>query len=184
MTTTVSQKTELRLLVAMTLSIIALAVIIIPGLTHAATYAYVNQAGEVSSVQATDPMTAIDTAPNRAVHSGVLLLSSVVNGLGVAPTISDVSVNAARNSASVSWNTDQSAQGVVYYSTSPLTIYERLHSVDVSGSKAMTDTSFRSSQSVSLSSLDANTTYFYLVYVTDQAGNVSVTVPSTFKTSN
>jgi len=37
---------------------------------------------------------------------------------------------------------------------------------------------------VSLQNLQPNTTYFYLIYTTDQKGNVSVTWPSTFQTTN
>lgn len=48
----------------------------LPGLAHAATYAYVNQSQEVSTVTADDWMSAIATAPNIDVHSGVLLLTS------------------------------------------------------------------------------------------------------------
>jgi phosphodiesterase/alkaline phosphatase D-like protein len=56
--------------------------------------------------------------------------------------------------------------------------------VNVSGSTAMTDTNFRNAQSVSLQNLQANTTYYYLIYTTDQTGNVSVTWPATFQTTN
>ncbi len=101
-----------------------------------------------------------------------------------APYISSVFVNANRNSAAVSWNTNEYANGVVYYSTSPLSTYERANSVDVSGNTAMTDTGFRTSQNVSISGLQANTVYYYLIYTTDQSGNVSVTWPSTFQTAN
>lgn len=83
-------------------------------------------------------------------------------------------------SATVNWSTSELARGVVYYSNTPLTTYERINSVDVSGLTAMTDSSARSSQSVSISGLSRNTTYYYLIYSTDQVGNVSVTWPSTF----
>ncbi len=100
-----------------------------------------------------------------------------------APLISSVSANPSVNSAVVSWNTNEFARGVVYYSTSPLTTYERTNSVDVSGTTAMTDTNYRTSQNVSLTGLTANTTYYFLVYTTGQDGNVSVTWPSTFHTT-
>jgi len=103
---------------------------------------------------------------------------------GSAPVISTVAVGAGRNSATVNWNTNQYATGVVYYSTSPLTTYESNGSVNVSGSTAMTDTVLRTSQSVALSGLATNTTYYYLVYTTNQNGNVSVTWPSSFRTTN
>ncbi len=112
----------------------------------------------------------------------------IANGLtsaaGAAPIISSVNVHAGTNSATVGWYTNESAKGVVYYSTSPLTTYENTNSVTTSGNTAMTDSVYRTSQSVALSNLSANTTYYYMVYTTDQAGNVSVTWPTSFRTSN
>lgn len=110
---------------------------------------------------------------------------SVVIGMGgIAPTISSVNVGASRNSAIVNWNTNQSAKGVVYVSPSPLVTYEREHSVDVSGNVAMMDSNYRNTQSVSLTNLQPNTTYYYMIYTTNQFGDVSVTVPSAFLTTN
>jgi len=47
-----------------------------PALTYAATYAYVNAMGDVRTVEATDPMTAINTAPNIHMRSGVMFIDS------------------------------------------------------------------------------------------------------------
>ncbi len=106
------------------------------------------------------------------------------NMSGIAPTISNVNVGATRNSAVVSWNTNQNVKGVVYYSPTALTTYERENSVDVSGAVAMMDINFRPSHSVSLQNLQANSTYHYMIYTTNTAGDVSVSVPSTFQTTN
>jgi peptidoglycan hydrolase-like protein with peptidoglycan-binding domain len=103
---------------------------------------------------------------------------------GNAPTISSVYVNSSRNSVSVNWNTNTPSRGMIYYSTVPLTTYEHENSVDVSGFTAMTDNNQHSSQSVSIQNLQANTTYYYMVYVTGQNGDVSVTWPTTFQTTN
>jgi hypothetical protein len=54
----------------------ALAVMAAPAGAFAATYAYVNASGDVSTVTANDPTSAIMTAPNIAVHSGVMLLTN------------------------------------------------------------------------------------------------------------
>jgi len=53
----------------------------LPALAAAATYAYVNQSGEVSIVTANDPTTAIATAPNIDEHSGVMLLTNPSDGI-------------------------------------------------------------------------------------------------------
>lgn len=101
-----------------------------------------------------------------------------------APVIGNVGINVTNNTANVAWNTNESAQGVLYYSTSPLMLTEHPNSVDVSGAQAiMMDTGLRTSQSVIAQNLQSNTTYYYMVYSTDQTGNVSVTWPSTFRTN-
>lgn len=103
---------------------------------------------------------------------------------GIAPTISGVNVVAGRNTATINWNTNQNAKGIVYISTTRLTTYEREHSVDVSGATVMTDSNFRTTQNVAVSNLQANTTYYYMIYTTNSQGDVSVTVPTTFQTTN
>jgi peptidoglycan hydrolase-like protein with peptidoglycan-binding domain len=101
-----------------------------------------------------------------------------------ASIISNVTVTTNSSSSNISWNTNESAKGVIYYSTSPLVTYERENSVDVNGNTVMTDASMRTYQNVALSNLQSNTTYYYMIYTTDQSGNVSVTSPSTFRTTN
>ncbi len=76
MTTSHGFTASTRHLLAAALITASLLAMALPSLTHAATYAYVNQAGEVSTVTANDWMTAIATAVNIHIHSGVLLLTS------------------------------------------------------------------------------------------------------------
>jgi peptidoglycan hydrolase-like protein with peptidoglycan-binding domain len=130
----------------------------------------------IDSVGRVGPITLV--ALNAKIGGGV-----ISNG-AQSSMISNVSLNIGRNTAVVSWNTNDSSKGVVYYSTSPLTTYEHENSVDVSGNTAITDTNYRTSQSVSITGLLPNTTYYYLVYTTNQSGNVSVTWPASFQTSN
>jgi peptidoglycan hydrolase-like protein with peptidoglycan-binding domain len=120
---------------------------------------------------------------NLQIANGMVLGSSAVSSVS-APMITSVTTVSYTNSVSVAWNTNEFARGTVYYSTSPLTTYENNNSVNVSGNTAMTDTNFKSSQNVSIAGLSANTTYYYMIYTTDQQGNVSVTWPSTFQTTN
>ncbi len=115
---------------------------------------------------------------NAQIAAGGVVVSSAA-----APMITGANVNINRNSVLVSWNTNEYAKGVVYYSTNPLVTYERINSVDVSGNIAMTDESMRTSQAVSIQNLQPNTTYYYMIYTTDQAGNVSVTWPAVFHTN-
>jgi peptidoglycan hydrolase-like protein with peptidoglycan-binding domain len=110
---------------------------------------------------------------------------AMVNGYPaneIAPTITSVGVSVNRNSATINWNTDEAAQGRVYYSMNPLTTYENPVTVDVSGDIASTDNNYRSSQYVTINNLRSDTVYYYLIYVTDQSGNVSVVLPATFRT--
>ncbi len=115
-----------------------------------------------------------------------ILNAQIASGMSsaAAPGFANIAVGVNTNNASVSWNTNQLAKGVVYYSTNPLALTEHSNSVDVSGSAVMTDANFRFSQNVSLPGLSANTVYYYVIYATNQAGNVSITWPATFKTTN
>lgn len=59
----------------------------IPSFAHAATYAYVNTSGNVSTVTANDWQTALATAQNIGLHSGVMLLVSQLDFNIVGNTI-------------------------------------------------------------------------------------------------
>lgn len=52
------------------------AVLALPSASLAATYAYVNTAGEVMTTEAADPNTAIQTAPGISLHSGVMTVGA------------------------------------------------------------------------------------------------------------
>lgn len=62
-----------------TLVVLAIAMLSMPAFSNAADYAYVDAQGEVKSVTATDWMTAIATALNIHIHSGVYLLKSAAD---------------------------------------------------------------------------------------------------------
>lgn len=55
---------------------VAAAVVALPAASYAATYAYVNVAGEVMTTEATNADQALATAPNLHVRSGVMLINS------------------------------------------------------------------------------------------------------------
>lgn len=52
------------------------AVLALPTASLAATYAYVNTAGEVMTIEAATPQAAIQTAPSISVHSGVMTVGA------------------------------------------------------------------------------------------------------------
>jgi len=66
------------------------AVVAVPGVSLAATYAYVNEAGEVMTTSATTPNEAIITAPNISTHSGVLLIEDSADSEVVGDDVSGV----------------------------------------------------------------------------------------------
>jgi peptidoglycan hydrolase-like protein with peptidoglycan-binding domain len=103
---------------------------------------------------------------------------------GRSASISNVNVAINRNVPTITWNTDELTKGVVYYSSSPLAAYEVENGVNINSASIMTDTNFRSTQSIAIPNLASNTTYYYMLYTTDQDGNVSVTTQKTFQTSN
>jgi peptidoglycan hydrolase-like protein with peptidoglycan-binding domain len=102
---------------------------------------------------------------------------------GRSASISNINISVNANVPTIAWNTDEASKGVLYYSASPLAAYERENSVDINSASIMTDTNFRNSQSIAIPNLASNTTYFYMIYTTDQDGNVSVTWPSSFRTN-
>lgn len=120
---------------------------------------------------------------NAQMAAGMNNGGNVVVG-GRSAAISNVAISMNGTVPTVTWTTDELAKGVVYYSSSPMSTYERMNSVDINGASIMTDTNFRSIQSIAIPNLAANTVYYYMLYTTDQDGNVSVTAQKSFQTSN
>jgi|GEM_PF-2173252 len=76
MTNSISVSKGVRVLAEVSIAATALVAVAFPTFAFAATYAYVNTAGNVSAVVANDANTALMTAPNISAHSGVMLLSN------------------------------------------------------------------------------------------------------------
>lgn len=102
-----------------------------------------------------------------------------------APVISNISVNTTNSEATINWNTSESASAIIYYSTSQITLTEgsARSSVNVSGTSVLLHTDLRTSHSGTITGLQSNTTYNYVVYVRDANGNETVTWPTTFRTN-
>ncbi|MFA6050704.1 MAG: peptidoglycan-binding domain-containing protein [Candidatus Paceibacterota bacterium] len=103
-----------------------------------------------------------------------------------APSISSLSVSIDRNNATLSWDTNEHASAIVYYSTYPISMTEAGagSAVTISGTSLLVHTDVRTSHSTTLIGLQSNTRYYYVVYVKDVSGNESVTPVSSFQTSN
>ncbi len=103
-----------------------------------------------------------------------------------SPTIGFVSISTSATMATMSWNTDEPASALVYYSTSPLAFSESdgVTGVTIYGATSIANINMQSSHTATLPNLQANTTYNYIVYVRDSSGNESVTWPATFRTTN
>ncbi|MES2060006.1 MAG: fibronectin type III domain-containing protein [Patescibacteria group bacterium] len=161
----------------------------VPALSAAATFAYVNQAGNVATVDAATPTQAMATAPNIDAHSGVMLLtyetSTGLSSNAFSPVITNVSLSTGTNSASIDWNTSLPAAAIVYYSTTPIMMTEASanSAVTISGTSQLVHTDLRTSHSASLTGLLSGTTYYYVLYVRDGAGNESIAWPATFRTN-
>jgi peptidoglycan hydrolase-like protein with peptidoglycan-binding domain len=109
-----------------------------------------------------------------------------MNGDMVSPTFYNINVSANSNSATFSWNTNENSTAVIYYGTSfqNMTESSATTGVSIGGSSSLVNSNFQTSHTATITSLSANTTYYYVLYVKDAAGNESVTWPSTFSTSN
>lgn len=108
-----------------------------------------------------------------------------------APSIIGVQMNLSSTSATISWNTNSLARGKVFYGTSPIVMNNTFEATGinfieptvVSGNLAYYDGVTRTAHSISIVGLTPNTIYHYLVEVLDASNNISVTVPSSFRTS-
>ncbi len=109
--------------------------------------------------------------------------TSTPSTTGDRAIISNVNLAVGRNAVTVNWNTNESANGTVYYSTSPLSLGSDDY-VQISGYTAMTDANLRTTQAVQVQNLQANTMYYYTVVSVDQSGNLTLTWPETFTTTN
>jgi peptidoglycan hydrolase-like protein with peptidoglycan-binding domain len=124
--------------------------------------------------------------PQTLAKLNALAGGTVIGGDFNAPMISNVTVsNLNTGVASVSFNTDENVSAKVFYSTAPLVMTEAQSNFTepyISGQVAISDpnTARNTSPIVTLSGLSSGVTYYYVVMAKDAAGNVSVSLPSSF----
>jgi len=114
----------------------------------------------------------------------------MLSGFGLdisAPSVSNVNVQANRNSATISWSTNESARGQLYYDTTVVQSNESSFRGDqayVSGVLAINSSGVGYSQSITIQNLQPNTVYYYLIRAVDNSGNITLVLPKAFQTSN
>jgi len=104
-----------------------------------------------------------------------------------SPVLSNPTVTVGSTSATFYWTTNEATVGHVYWSTGPLTMNEATgprQTPYVSGTLAVDSGNLQTIHSVTVSNLQPNTTYYYLVRSVDSAGNMSMIWPRTLTTSN
>ena len=111
--------------------------------------------------------------------------TSANNG-GTSPSIYSTSVSTTNSSATINWNTNENSSAVVYYGTSFPSMIEGspTSGVTIGGSSMLSHADLRASHSATLTSLNSNTMYYFVLYDRDGEGNESISWPATFKTSN
>ncbi len=123
--------------------------------------------------------------PQTIARLNTLMGGGVSTTWDTVPILSNTRVQYNKTSATISWSTNESAQGQVFYSTAPLAMSEATgprQQPYVSGSQLI-GTAGQINHSITLQNLEPNTTYYYLTRAVDSVGNMSMTWPSTFRTN-
>lgn len=118
----------------------------------------------------------VDAAGNTATSSETSFATSAVPPVDTtAPTLSAINASAQSTTATISWNTSESATTKIYYSTTtPLATSTAL---------SVADANLLTGHSKQLTSLVPSTTYYFRVESVDAAGNVALSSETSFVTS-
>ncbi len=114
--------------------------------------------------------------------------SIISSGLGLdidAPITTNTSTQINNNNAVINWSSNESVSGQVYYDINRVRMDEGTGNAQkpyVSGTAVMSNY-VGSSQSVNIQNLQSNTIYYYVIMSTDASGNITISLPATFKTN-
>ncbi len=109
-----------------------------------------------------------------------------LNGNSVGSVIGSLNTSVTGTTFTVSWFTSVNTSAILYYSAYPIPMTEATagSAVTIGGNSLLVSTALQSSHTATLQGLQPNTTYYYVVYVRDGAGNENITWPATFVTTN
>jgi len=117
----------------------------------------------------------VDSAGNRATTSEATFTTNAAADT-TAPFISAINAATTTSSATISWNTNESTNGMLYFGqTTPLNL--------TTASNIAINTFATTHQAV-LSGLTSTTTYHYLIVARDSAGNTATSTGHSFSTGN
>ncbi|OGZ46270.1 MAG: hypothetical protein A3J54_00495 [Candidatus Ryanbacteria bacterium RIFCSPHIGHO2_02_FULL_45_13b] len=103
-----------------------------------------------------------------------------------SPSLSNPLVQYTNTTATFTWTTNEPTHGQVYWSNTPLQFNEATgprQQPYVSGNLALDAGGLQTYHTVTVSNLQVNTTYYYLVRGVDTMGNMSMVWPSSFRTN-
>lgn len=124
--------------------------------------------------------------PLTMARINALMGSGVGQSWDTVPNLSNSGVSFTNTTATFTWATNEPTQGQVYWSTSPIQFDEATGPRQmpfVSGALAFDAGGLQTNHTVTVSNLQANTTYYYLIRSIDSGGNMSLIWPSSFRTS-
>jgi hypothetical protein len=102
------------------------------------------------------------------------------------PVLSTPLVQYSNTTATFTWTTNEPTRGQVYWDTTPLRADEATgprQDPYVSGALALDAGGLQTNHTVTISNLQANTVYYYLVRGIDNGENLTMTWPSSFRTN-
>lgn len=102
------------------------------------------------------------------------------------PVIGSPSIQTTNTTVTFRWTTNEPTQGQIYWDTAPIRTDEATgpgQQPYVGGTLALDSGGLQTSHTVTISNLQANTLYHYLVRGIDSVGNMSMIWPTTFRTN-
>jgi len=124
--------------------------------------------------------------PRTMVRINELMSSGGQAYWDTSPSLSNPSVQYTNTTATFRWTTNEPTQGQVHWSNTPLQFNEATgprQQPYVSGTLALDAGGLQTNHTVTVSNLQANTIYYYLVRGVDNVGNMSMVWPSSFRTN-